>query len=153
MVREKILISSCLLGKNCRYDGDHNKLSILSNKNVEWISVCPEELGELGTPRPPSEKQNDGRIKTISGKDVTDKFNLGSEKSLKIGIENNCRVAILKSKSPSCGKGEIYDGSFSNKLIDGDGVFTQLCQENNIKVISSDDEKKIKEILNFSQNE
>ncbi len=147
MAIKKILISSCLLGKKCRYDGGHNKLENLLNKNVEWISVCPEELGELGTPRPPAEKQLDGRIKTISGEDVTNEFNLGSHKSLKIGMENNCSLAILKSKSPSCGKGEIYDGSFSNKLIEDDGVFTQLCQKNNIKVISSDDEKKISELI------
>jgi len=150
MAIKKILISSCLLGKKCRYDGNHNKLDNLLNENIEWVSVCPEELGELGTPRPPAEKQIDGRIKTILGEDVTDKFNLGSYKSLTIGIENNCSLAILKSKSPSCGKGEIYDGSFSNKLIKGDGIFTELCQNNNIEVISSDDEKKLNELLNFS---
>lgn len=144
---KKLLISACLLGKECRYDGRHSKLENLSNSVIEWIPVCPEELGELGTPRPPAEIQKDGRIITEVGDDVTEKFINGANKALKLGIENGCKTAFLKSKSPSCGKGEIYDGSFSKKLVDDDGVFTKLCNENNIEVISSEDIDVINDML------
>ena len=144
---KKTLISACLLGKECRYNGKHSKLENLSYSDIEWIPVCPEELGELGTPRPPAEIQEDGKIITELGVDVTEKFINGANMALKLGIENGCKTALLKSKSPSCGKGEIYDGSFSKKLINGNGVFAQYCQDNNIKVISSDDIDEINDML------
>jgi uncharacterized protein YbbK (DUF523 family) len=144
---KKILISACLLGKECRYDGRHSKLENLSNSVIEWIPVCPEELGELGTPRPPAEIQEDGRIVTENGDDVTKKFINGANKAIKLGIENDCKTAILKSKSPSCGKGKVYDGSFSKKLTDGNGIFAQCCQNNNIEVISSEDIDEINDML------
>ena len=147
-VAKNILISACLLGKECRYNGRHSKLQNLSNSNVEWISVCPEELGEFGVPRPPAEKQKNGRILTKSGNDVTEKFNNGAREALKIAVDNKCEMAILKSKSPSCGKGEIYDGTFSNILVNDDGVFTKLCTKNGIEVISSNEINKIEEIIN-----
>tara|TARA_B100001939_G_scaffold314646_1_gene299238 strand:+ start:420 stop:860 length:441 start_codon:yes stop_codon:yes gene_type:complete len=144
---KNILISACLLGKECRYDGKHSKIDLLKNANVNWIPVCPEELGNLGTPRPSAEIQANGKVTTESGNDLTEKFIDGANKSLKIAEENNCKTAILKSKSPSCGKGKIYDGSFSGKLIDGDGVFVQKCIENGINVISSDEENILEKLL------
>ena len=89
---KKILISACLLGIKCRYDGRHSKLLELSNLNIDWLSVCPEELGNLGTPRPPAEIQKNGKILTKSRKDVTEKFYLGAKKALKIGINNSCNI-------------------------------------------------------------
>ena len=147
-MNKKLLISACLLGKECRYNGRHSKLQNLSNTNIEWISVCPEELGKLGTPRPLAEKQKDLRILTNFGNDVTEKFNKGASEALKIAVENKCEMAILKSKSPSCGKGKIYDGTFSNILVYDDGVFTKLCKKNDIEVISSNEIDKIEEIIN-----
>ena len=147
-VAKKILISACLLGKECRYDGRHSKLQNLSNSIIEWISVCPEVLGELGTPRAAAEKQKDRRILTKSGIDVTKKFDKGVREALKIAVENKCEIAILKSKSPSYGKGEIYNGSFSNKLVNDDGVFTKLYKKNDIEVISSNEIDNIEEIIN-----
>ena len=103
---KNILISACLLGKECRNDGKHSKIDSLKNSKLNWIPVCPEEIGELGTPRPPAELQKNGTVITEFGKDVTEKFVNGANKSLNIAIKNNCKTAILKSKSPSCGKGK-----------------------------------------------
>lgn len=144
---KNILISACLLGRECRYDGKHSKLDLLNNAKLNWIPICPEELGNLGTPRPAAEMQSNGKVITESGEDVSEQFNDGANKSLKIAKENNCKTAILKSKSPSCGKGKIYDGTFSKKLIKGNGVFVQKCNEHGINVISSDEDNILKKLL------
>lgn len=102
------------------------------------IPVCPEELGRLGTPRLPSEQRGD-KVFSKDGKDVTAAFQHGAEEALKIGVEAGATQAILKSKSPSCGVGFIYDGTFSGKLIPGDGVFTRLCKANGMRVMTEED--------------
>lgn len=139
---ERILVSACLLGIACRYDGKSK-----SNKNVlslldkyELVPICPEILGGLSTPRAPSEIKGEKVINKL-GEDVTDNYKKGAEESLKIATIYNSRKAILKSKSPSCGCGKIYDGSFSKNLIDGDGITTKLFKENNIKVITEEEIK------------
>jgi len=154
-MKKKVLISACLLGKNCRYNGGHSQLNELNKLDVEWIPVCPEESGGLGTPRPSAEMQENaetilngkGKIITNKGKNVTAEFIQGAEKSLQLGLEAGVKTAILKSKSPSCGIGKIYDGSFTKILKTGDGIFAHLCHENDIECISSDNINQIKKTL------
>ena len=154
-MKKKVLISACLLGKNCRYNGGHSQLNELNKLDVEWIPVCPEESGGLGTPRPSAEMQGSaedilngkGKVLTNKGKNVTQEFIRGADKSLQSGLEVGVKTAILKSKSPSCGIGKIYDGSFTKTLITGDGIFAHLCHENDIKCISSDNINQIKKTL------
>ena len=143
----KILISACLLGVNCRYDGgnsrDENAISL--HQSDELIPVCPEEAGGLPTPRPAVEIVNgdgndvlDGkaRVLTADGVDKTEEFLKGAQFALELAQSQSATSVILKSKSPSCGCGEIYDGSFSRTLISGDGVTTALLKRHGIEVIS-----------------
>ena len=154
-MKKKVLISACLLGKNCRYNGGHSQLNELNKLDVEWIPVCPEESGGLGTPRPSAEMQENaetilngkGKIITNKGKNVTAEFIQGAEKSLQLGLGAEVKIAVLKSKSPSCGIGKIYDGSFTKILKTGDGIFAHLCHENDIECISSDNINQIKKTL------
>lgn len=134
------IVSACLAGINCRYDGGSkaNQKVIELVKKGEAIPVCPEQLAGLTTPRTPTEEK-DGKIITKDGKDLTKEFQEGAQKALKIAKSSNCKEAILKSKSPTCGCGKIYDGSFSGKLVEGDGVFTKLLKENNISVVTEED--------------
>lgn len=140
MTKEKILVSACLAGVNCKYNGKNNEnkkiIELIKNKDV--ILVCPEQLGGLKTPRTPAEIIND-KVITKDNIDVTTEYQKGAEEVLKIAKQFNIKKAILKSKSPSCGKGKIYDGTFTNNLIDGNGITTELLQKNGIEVISSDE--------------
>jgi uncharacterized protein YbbK (DUF523 family) len=134
------LCSACLLGINCKYNAGNNrndKILELAKKDI-LIPVCPEQLGGLSTPRTPSEIKS-GKVITKDGKDITDAFVKGAEETLKIAKLFGIKEAILQQKSPSCGCGKIYDGSFSGKLIDGDGITTALLKKNKIKVISSEE--------------
>jgi len=154
-MKKKILISACLLGKNCRYNGGHSQLTELEEIDVEWIPVCPEESGGLSTPRPSAEMQENaetilngkGKIITNKGKNVTAEFIQGAEKSLQLGLEAEVKIAVLKSKSPSCGIGKIYDGSFTKTLKTGNGIFAHLCHENDIVCVPSDNINQIKKTL------
>lgn len=146
----KVLVSACLAGINCRYDGGH-KVNKKIKKMVEdgkAVCICPEQLGGLDTPRKPSEIKDSsgkevlaGRAKVIrqDGRDLTDCFINGARQALAIAKKYNIKKAILKSKSAACGKGKIYDGSFSNRLIKANGVTCQLLLDNNIKVITEKD--------------
>ena len=132
-----IVVSACLAGKNCRYNGKASTSEKIVKlvKEGKAIKVCPEILGGLKTPRPPTEIQNK-MIITKEGIDLTKQFVLGAKTALKIAKENGCTQAILKSKSPSCGSIKIYDGTFSGKLIAGEGIFCTLLKKNQIKIIS-----------------
>lgn len=132
-------VSACLAGINCRYDGKSksNERVIKLIKEGKAILICPEQLGGLPTPREPCEIV-DGIFLTKKGADLSDNFIRGAKEALKIVQMYGCDEIILKSNSPSCGCGKIYDGTFSGKLISGDGVFTKLLKENGIKVISED---------------
>ena len=134
-----ILVSACLLGVACRYDGKSKGVSKIENllKNHTLIPICPEQLGGLPTPRFPSEKLNE-KVINNKGIDVTLEYRKGAEEALKIAKLFNCKIAILKAKSPSCGFGKIYDGSFSKTLTDGNGVTAQLLLENGIEVFTED---------------
>ena len=143
----KILVSACLLGEPCRYDGQSKPCPavITLSKRHELIPVCPEVLGGLPTPRPASEIQTDGRIKNTAGIDVTSEYALGAKETLEIAKANNCTLAILKEKSPSCGHGQIYDGSFTKKLISGNGMTADLLETNGIRVIGEHELEQINE--------
>lgn len=138
-----IIVSACLLGINSKYNGGNNYnekvAKLLEQHNL--IPVCPEQLGGLSTPRFPAELQPGmDIIKNSNGEDVTMYFKKGAQEALKIALLYNCKYAILKSKSPSCGYGLIYDGTFSGRLISGEGVFARLLSENGIKVYTEEDE-------------
>ena len=142
-----IAVSACLVGVNCKYDGENNDNYKVKEylKDKEYIIICPEQLGGLTTPRKPSEINKiggkevlSGNSKVISceGKDVTENFITGAKESLKIAKMFNCKQAILKEGSPSCGCNLIYDGTFNGKKISGMGVTAALFNENNIEVFS-----------------
>jgi uncharacterized protein YbbK (DUF523 family) len=135
------LCSACLLGINCRYDGKvipNGKVIKLAQKEG-FIPVCPEQLGGLSTPRKPAEQRGE-KVITISGTDVTRNFTEGAKQVLILAQLYGIKEAIFKQESPSCGCGRVYDGTFSNKLVKGDGVTTILLKKNNIKVISEEDQ-------------
>lgn len=136
-----ILVSACLLGINCKYNGKNNqneKVLKLGDKHM-LIPVCPEQLGGLTTPREPSERCGDRVINKL-GADVTENYIRGAEEALKIAKLFGCKKAVLKEKSPSCGMGKIYDGAFSGTLVEGDGVTVRLLCENGIEVIGENSE-------------
>lgn len=139
-MKEKILVSACLLGINCKYSGGNNQnekvLEYIKDKEV--IPVCPEIMGGLSTPRPPSEIINDKVLNNLN-QDVTQQYKKGAEETLKLAKLFNVKKALLKAKSPSCGKGYIYDGTFSSTLIEGNGITTKLLIENGIEVITEKD--------------
>ena len=131
----KILVSMCLLGVPCRYDGKAclNEAVIALSKEHTLIPVCPEQLGGLCTPRMPAERRGKGVV-TKDGQDVTQAYRAGAEQALALCRQLGCTLAVLKERSPSCGKGRIYDGTFSGSLTEGDGVCARLLEENGIKV-------------------
>lgn len=137
---EKILISACLAGVNCKYNAQNNAnqkiIDLINNGNA--ILVCPEQLGGLSTPRLPAERVGD-KVLNSAGKDVTLEYQKGAEETLKIAKQFHIKKAILKSRSPSCGITNIYDGTFSHTLTKKDGLTVELLKKNNIEVISSDE--------------
>jgi len=138
--KEVILVSACFLGINCKYDGrsNKNKKVLKLAKEKILIPVCPEILGGLPTPREIAE-QRGKKVITKSGKDVTKYFEKGAKEVLKIAKILKIKKAILKQRSPSCGSGKIYDGTFSQRVIKGDGITTQLLKKHKIKIISEED--------------
>ena len=130
-----ILVSACLLGVNCKYNGNnnYNEDVLKLKKYFNIIPVCPEVFGGLPTPRTPSEICGD-RVVSKDGVDVTTAFTDGAEKTLYIAREKNCPAALLKERSPSCGCGKIYDGSFTSNLVDGNGITAELLINNDICV-------------------
>ena len=144
-MKRKLLISACLIGIGCRYDGGRvKKIDVEALKDkFELIPVCPEIYGGLPTPRTPSERVGD-RTVMKDGRDVTENFRRGAEETLSIAESLGVELALLKEKSPSCGKGRIYDGSFSGALTDGNGVTVDLLTSKGIKVYG---ESEIDELL------
>lgn len=134
------IVSACLAGIKCRWDGESRPCRKVVElvRQGKAIPVCPEQLGGLTTPRVPAEQKKD-KIFTKNGKNVTVQFEKGAKEALEIALLVNCEEAIIKSKSPSCGSGKIYDGTFSGKLIKGDGVFAKILKKNNIKVFTEDE--------------
>lgn len=137
---EKILVSACLLGIDCKYNGknnENNKIIDLLN-DYEVVPFCPEILGGMTTPRIPSEILDD-KVINKNGDEVTDYFVKGANESLKMAKLFNIKKAVMKQKSPSCGFGKIYDGTFSGNVIEGNGITTDLFLDNNIEVLTEDD--------------
>lgn len=136
----KILISSCLLGNNCKWNGRNNARELIMSikDKVEFIPVCSEVLGGLPTPRIPSEIVGDRVINEIN-LDVTDHFLEGAEKVLRIAKENNVKYAIFKERSPSCGVHQIYNGKFERTATEGKGITTRLLEKNGIRVYSDEE--------------
>lgn len=132
----KLLISACLLGIPCRYDGASKPQSWVEKlaERHELVPVCPEQLGGLPTPRHPSERQGE-RVVMDTGADVTEPYSRGAEAALRLCCLLHCQAAILKERSPSCGCGTIYDGTFTGTLTAGDGVTAELLLQNGIPVL------------------
>ena len=137
------IISGCLLGHDCKYNGGNNRNEevIKFCEQHRHVVVCPERAGKLSTPRPPAERQG-SRVVNIEGQDVTEAFINGARVSLKTCLQladysgEELEGAILKANSPSCGCGTIYDGTFSGTLTEGDGVFTEMLKKRGIKIIT-----------------
>lgn len=131
----KLLVSACLMGIGCRYDGGNNQLIRLAElmKKHTCIPICPEQLGGLPTPRPPAERQGT-RVVTKDGQDVTEAFVKGTAEVLRLKDLYRCKCALLKERSPSCGCGQIYDGTFSGTLVEGDGLTAQMLKGAGVKV-------------------
>ncbi|MGH2819894.1 MAG: DUF523 domain-containing protein [Actinomycetota bacterium] len=147
---EPVLVSACLVGRACRFDGSSLEDDRVGRLVAEGRAVpaCPEEDGGLGTPRPPAEiRGGDGRdvlagrarVVTRDGRDVTSAYLTGAERALEAARAAGARTAILKARSPSCGKGCIHDGSFSRRLVPGDGVTVALLEAHGIEVLSEED--------------
>ena len=131
----RILVSACLLGVACRYDGKskpHPAVLALQETH-QLIPVCGEIFGGLPTPRTPAERVGD-RVLTEDGRDVTAEYRRGAEQVLALARRMGCTAALLKARSPACGSGEIYDGSFTRTLTAGDGVTAELLKQNGIAV-------------------
>jgi uncharacterized protein YbbK (DUF523 family) len=163
----KILVSSCLLGEDVRYDG--NNSSIAFNPKVsfslkelfmdilcenEIYSICPEVAGGLGIPRNPAEIVKNDKpfiVKNEDETDVTMNFLIGAKKALDICINENIKVALLKANSPSCGNLKIYDGTFTNNLIDGQGLTSRLLKDNGIEVFNETQLKELEKFIKTNQ--
>lgn len=141
-----ILISACLLGCACRYDGQSkpHPLALELAKQGLVVPVCPEQLGGLPTPRQPSERRGD-RVVTRDGRDVTAEYRRGAEETLRLAQLYGCGAAVLKERSPSCGCGRIYDGTFTGTLTGGDGLTAALLKENGIRVYGESEIEKVTE--------
>ena len=134
-----ILVSACLLGVPCRYKGDskpNERVLALCSRHT-LVPICPEQLGGLPTPRESAE-QLSGRVITKGGVDVTKEFSLGASNAALIKERTGAEIAILKARSPSCGSGEVYDGTFSGTLIPGDGITAALFKQMHMTVYTEE---------------
>ena len=143
---KRLLISRCLLGDPCRYDGKSRPLAAETlqalRARYDLIPVCPEVLGGLPTPRTPSERQGD-RVVMKTGADVTEEYRRGAEAALQTAQENQVCAAVLKERSPSCGKGKIYDGSFTGALTNGNGVTAEILMNAGFTVYGESEIEKL----------
>lgn len=147
----KIMVSACLAGENCKYNGGNNRnekvLQLMSEHEV--ITVCPEQMGGLPTPRVPSEVKN-GIVTARDGRNVDREFRTGAAKCLEIALWEQPDLIVLQSRSPSCGVKQRYDGSFTGKLVDAPGVTAQLLLENGFRCVDVED---LSDYLTFDSND
>lgn len=143
-MKEKLLVSACLVGKNTKYNGgnNHNAQIDTLKEKYDFVLICPEIEGGLPCPRDPSEIIGE-KVIMITKKDVTKEYHLGAQIALEKAIKHGCKKALLKEKSPSCGSHKIYDGTFSGTLIDGMGVTAKLLKDNGILVYSENEIKNL----------
>lgn len=144
-----ILVSSCLMGFPCRYNAlIQERAALYDALSRHAVPVCPEILGGLGVPRPPSEIRGgagaevllgSARVLNRLGEDVTWQYVLGARRAVSIGLQAGCRIALLKARSPACGAGVVYDGTFSRTLRPGDGVFAALLRAHGFRIYTEDD--------------
>lgn len=136
----KIVVSACLLGLPCRYNGSSGKIDAICAlaKEHTIIAVCPEQMGGLPTPRPPSEITGE-RVTTRHGDDVTEEYRRGAEMAVQLAELNQADLAILKARSPSCGKGVVYDGTFTGRKCTGNGITAGLFLEKGIPVYTEEE--------------
>ena len=139
-MREKLLVSACLLGENCRYSGGNNYCPAAAalGARYELIPVCPEDLGGLPTPRTPAEIA-DGVVMTRDGKSVDREFRQGAALALEIAGREEIGLAVLQPRSPSCGVKQVYDGTFSGRRVSGQGVFARLLAESGFPLLEPED--------------
>ena len=133
-------VSACLLGENCKYNGGNNESKKLREyvKGHTVVPICPEVMGGLPTPRDPAEIV-DGVVRQKSGRSVDEEFRVGARVAIKKIKDAGAEVVILQSRSPSCGVNEIYDGTFSGRLVKGKGVFAEMLEEEGIKAVDVGD--------------
>lgn len=150
-MKTRVMVSQCLLGMRCRYDGACAEKTEVCQSAAEngWIPVCPEILGGLCTPRSPAERCGE-RVITAHGMDVTDAFCRGAEEAVRLAKLYGVKYALLKERSPSCGAGWIYDGTFSGTRVVGDGVTARRLQEEGIEVFG---ESRLSELLKRLEEE
>lgn len=136
----KIMVSACLLGENCKYNGGNNYSRKVAEfiKGHQVISVCPEVLGGLPIPRIPSEIVG-GTVMTKDGRNVDGEFRRGAETAFEKAVSEEAELVILQSRSPSCGAKKIYDGTFSGKTVEGQGIFASLLTKNGFRVVDVED--------------
>lgn len=139
------IVSACLAGIKCRYNGNSFSIPevIAMVERGEAIPICPEVLANMPIPRPAAELR-DERIVSNQGDDLTNVYWTGAQAALQIALLAGCKQAILKAKSPTCGSGRIYDGTFSGRLVDGDGIFAKLLKDKGIKVYTEEEFKERK---------
>ena len=143
---ERLLISACFLGKNCKYSGGNNALppELLARlrEKYQLVPVCPETAGGLPIPREPSERLGSSIIGK-SGRDVTAEFDKGAETALTLARRFGCKAALMKERSPSCGSGTIYDGSFTGKDVPGDGVASERLRAAGVRLYGESEIEKL----------
>ena len=144
-MKEKLLISACLLGRNCKYNGGNNYTPLVEALKARYdlVPVCPECFGGLPIPHEPSERVGD-KVLSKSGEDVTEPFRRGAEKTLAAAIQQGVTRAVLKERSPSCGCGSIYDGTFTGTVVPGNGVAAELLLSRGVVIYG---ESRIGELL------
>lgn len=150
---KKVLVSACILGANCKYNGENNFNAEIVEllKGREIVSVCPEALSGAGTPRPPAEIR-EGKVYDIYGRDVDELYRKGTERALRAISCEDIVCAILQPRSPTCGVREIYDGTFTGKLIEGRGIFARALADTGIPVYDADDVENIKKVLALTED-
>ena len=143
---ENLLISACLMGYECKYCGGSNRLAERElealRAKCRLIPVCPESAGGLSTPRDPSERRGE-RVVSSKGVDVTSEYNKGADTAMYLARRYGCKAALMKAKSPSCGSGEIYDGTFTGTIVPGYGVAAERLEAAGIRVLSEDEIGKL----------
>lgn len=149
-----ILVSACLLGTACRYDGSAGYCEVLERlkETHHLIPFCPEVYGGLPTPRPPAEIVGN-RVVTREGADVTAQYRKGAEEALKLAQYFGCEAAVLKSRSPACGYGQIHDGGFAGGMVEGNGVMAALLEEHGIRVIADTQTEEIEALIRFGNGD
>ena len=143
-MKEKLLISSCLLGNNVKYNGKNNYIDGIEalKELYDLVIICPEVMGGLSIPRIPSEIK-DNLVINKEGQDVTEEFNLGAKIAYDLALKHNIKKALLKDGSPSCGSTYIYDGSFTSTKINDFGMTVRLLNDLNIKIYTENNWKEL----------